>query len=125
MKKKKLFLAAFLGCSIYAVSLSSNVEAQELTPQNEVSVQVYAPSKNGPLYKYVSNVYRYSAWRGGDVWTLTNTTPDKVYYNDGKYNGYLYRKGTWMEHNPKTNKTRWVSVYGGNTRLIAYGLATN
>ena len=97
MKKKKLFLAAFLGCSIYAVSLSSNVEAQELTPQNEVSVQVYAP----------------------------NTTPDKVYYNDGKYNGYLYRKGTWMEHNPKTNKTRWVSVYGGNTRLIAYGLATN
>lgn len=47
MKKKKLFLAAFLGCSIYAVSLSSNVEAQELTPQNEVSVQVYAPSKNG------------------------------------------------------------------------------
>ena len=29
------------------------------------------------------------------------------------------------EHNPKINKTRWVSVYGGNTRLIAYGLSTN
>ena len=125
MSVKKLLLAMLLSCSVGVTYVNNTAKAQVVSQKNEVSVQVYGPSKNGPLYKYVSNVYIYSAWQGGDNWNLANTTPGKVYYNDGKYNGYLYRKGTWMEHNYRTNKTRWVSVYGGNVRLVAYGLATN
>lgn len=61
----------------------------------------------------------------GDAMNLLNTTPSKVYYNDGAYSGYLYRNSTWMDHNFKTNRNRWVSMYSGNVRLISRGLVPN
>ena len=60
-----------------------------------------------------------------DAMNLLNTTPSKVYYKDGAYSGYLYRNSTWMDHNFKTNRNRWVSMYSGNVRLISRGLVPN
>ena len=60
-----------------------------------------------------------------DAMNLLNTTPSKVYYNDGAYSGYLYRHSTWMDHNFQTNRNRWVSMYSGNVRLISRGLVPN
>lgn len=127
MKKKLLVtlanLTLVMGLSV--VSCNSTVEASEMQSKTEKEVEVFTPIKNGPLHKHVSNVYRYGGWSTKDGMNLYNTTPSKVYYNDGSYNGYLYRQATWMEHNFQTNKNRWVSVYEGNVRLVSRGLVSH
>lgn len=128
MKKSILLVVATLVGVTVAPALttnSQNVQASETTVREAKSVKVYGPIENGPLHKYVSNVYRYSSWGRGDGMNLLNTTPSKVYYNDGAYSGYLYRNSTWMDHNFKTNRNRWVSMYSGNVRLISRGLVPN
>ena len=128
MKKSILLVVATLVGVTVAPALttnSQNVQASETTVREAKSVKVYGPIKNGPLHKYVSNVYRYSSWGRGDGMNLLNTTPSKVYYNYGAYSGYLYRNSTWMDHNFKTNRNRWVSMYSGNVRLISRDLVPN
>ena len=127
MKKVLLTTATLLGVTAATVLTTNNkrVQASETTVQETKGVKVYGPIKNAPLHKYVSNVYRYSSWGKGDAMNLLNTTPSKVYYNDGAYSGYLYRNSTWMDHNFKTNRNRWVSMYSGNVRLISRGLVPN
>lgn len=128
--KKKVLTTSVLAVFALVIGLTtthenSKVSAAELVQQDTKEVEAFTPITNGPLHKYVSNVYRYSGWSTQDAMSLFNSTPSKVYYNDGSYSGYLYRKNTWMEHNFKTNKNRWVSDYAGNVRLISRGLVPN
>lgn len=68
MKKVLLTTATLLGVTAATVLATNNqrVQASETTVQETKGVKVYGPIKNGPLHKYVSNVYRYSSWGRGD-----------------------------------------------------------
>ena len=66
MKKSILLVVATLvGVTVAPVltTNSQNVQASETTVREAKSVKVYGPIKNGPLHKYVSNVYRYSSFK--------------------------------------------------------------
>ncbi|MDM8289983.1 hypothetical protein QUW39_01465 [Lactobacillus crispatus] len=99
-KLVSLSLVGLVGVSLFTVSnqVSASAETQT-TVSSKLRADYYKPRR---------------------IWITLGSS-----YDYGAYSGYLYRNSTWMDHNFKTNRNRWVSMYSGNVRLISRGLVPN